>query len=71
MLRNERFSADFTLSLDKMLDALSPCVVAHFKDHREHALELNTSIANFLKVIQVLFNKSKFDSKLGETIKLN
>ncbi|XP_059484145.1 dedicator of cytokinesis protein 9 isoform X2 [Neocloeon triangulifer] len=49
MLRNERFSADFTLSLGQMLDSLAPCVIANFKDHKPEAQELNTSIALFLK----------------------
>ncbi|XP_065346303.1 dedicator of cytokinesis protein 11 isoform X2 [Cloeon dipterum] len=49
MLRNERFSADFTASLERMLDTLAPRVINHFKDHKEHAQELNTSIAVFLK----------------------
>jgi hypothetical protein len=53
MLRNERFSADFTASLDKMLDSLAPCVISHFRDHKEQAQELNTSIALFLKVFTV------------------
>lgn len=60
MHRNERFAADYLFRIQNLLQVLCPYIIQKYKEMPVETQELNSSLANFLKVRNLYSSKNNF-----------